>query len=328
MNSNQQGIFVKDKMRVVITDYGFPDVTIERELVGAAGGNLAAFHCKTEQELIDAVKDADALLVQFAPITRPVIESLTRCKTIVRYGVGVDNIDLDAARSRGIAVCNVPDYCVNEVADHTFAMALALTRQLTAVDAQMRRGVWLRTPPRPMPASRQMTFVTIGFGRIARAVLDRARACQFNVATCDSLLSADAEILGSVRNLSLNQALAAADVLSLHVPLTVDTRHLINAHTLALLRPGSILINTARGGLVDSLALAEALSKAQLAGAGLDVFEEEPLPAGHPLLNCPNVLLTSHLAWCSQASGLELQRLAAEEVVRVLRGQPAHSQVA
>jgi len=319
---------VKDKMRVVITDYGFPDVTIERELVEAAGGELAEFQCKTEEELIDAAKNADALLVQFAPITRSVMESLTRCKAIVRYGVGVDNIDLDAARSRGIAVCNVPDYCVNEVADHTFAMALALTRQLAAVDAQVKRGVWMHRPPRPMPASRQMTFVTIGFGRIARAVLERAMACQFNVATCDPLLPMHAEILGPVRNLSLNHALAAADVLSLHVPLTANTHHLINANTLALLKPTSVLINTARGGLVDSKALAEALSIGQMAGAGLDVFEEEPLPHNHPLLKCPNVLLTSHLAWCSEVSGLELQRLAAEEVVRVLRGQAAHSQVA
>ena len=269
---------------------------------------------------MDAARNSDAILVQFAPITRSVIDQLTCCRVIVRYGVGTDNIDLQAARSRGIIVCNVPHYCIDEVADHSFALAMALSRQIPAIDREVRGGFFSSTPRRPMPASRQMTFVTIGFGRIARALLERAQACKFNVATCDPYLPANAELPMGVRNLSMEQALSTADILSLHAPLTDATRHMINAATLSMLKPTSLLINTARGGLVDTIALADALNQGRLAGAGLDVFEQEPLPETHPLLKCPNVLLTSHVAWYSEISGKELQRMAAEEAVRALRG--------
>jgi D-3-phosphoglycerate dehydrogenase len=318
---------LKERLRVVVTDYGFPNVALEQRIAESAGAEFEAFQCKTEQQVMAAAKNADAVLVQFAPITRAVIEGLTRCKVIVRYGVGIDNIDIEAARNRGIIVCNIPDYCIDEVADHTFALAMALTRQISSIDANVRRNAWSNTPPRPMLASRQMTFVTLGFGRIARAVLARAAACKFNVATCDPYLTADTDTPIGIQNLSLDQALATADVLSLHVPLTEATRHIIGTRTLSLLKPTSLLVNTARGGLVDGIALADALDKGQLAGAGLDVFEQEPLPTHHPLRNCANVLLTSHVAWYSELSGLELQKMAAEEAIRALRNQPLQSRI-
>jgi len=318
---------LKDTLRFVITDYGFPDVTIEQQLIESAGGELRKFQCKTEQDVIDAAKNSDAILVQFAPITRTVIDQLSRCKVIVRYGVGTDNVDLDAARSRGIIVCNVPHYCIDEVADHTFALAMALTRQIPTIDRELRGGFWSSSPRRSMPASRQMTFITIGFGRIARAVLERAKACKFNLATCDPYLPANTELPMGIKLLSMEQALAASDILSFHVPLTPATHHLLNANTLSALKPTSVLINTARGGLVDTIALADALSKGSLGGAGLDVFEQEPLPQNHPLLKCPNILLTSHVAWYSENSGRELQRMAAEEAVRALSGQPLQSRL-
>jgi D-3-phosphoglycerate dehydrogenase len=318
---------LKDTLRFVITDYGFPNVTIEQQIIESAGGELRKFQCKTEQDVIDAAKNSDAILVQFAPITSSVIDHLSRCKVIVRYGVGTDNVALDAARSRGIIVCNVPHYCIDEVADHTFALAMALTRQIPAIDREVRGGFWSSTPRRSMSASRQMTFITIGFGRIARAVLERAQACKFNIATCDPYLPANAELPMGINNLSMEQALATADILSLHAPLTAATHHMINANTLPALKPTSVLINTARGGLVDTVALADALNQGQLGGAGLDVFEQEPLPQTHPLLKCPNVLLTSHVAWYSEISGKELQRMAAEEAVRALSGQPLQSRL-
>ena len=318
---------MKDGMRIVITDHGFPNVSIEKGLVESAGAELQAFQCRTELEVIEAARNADALLVQFAPVTSAVIATLSQCKAIVRYGVGVDNIDIEAARERGISVCSIPDYCVDEVADHTFSLAMALTRQIAGTDALVRRGVWKQTPPRPMPASRNMTFVTIGFGRIARAVLQRAQACGFNLATCDPYLPENSAMPMHIRNLNMKQALVAADILSLHVPLTETTRHLINADTLSFLKPTSVLINTARGGLVDGFALAEALNIGQLGGARLDVFEEEPLPHSHPLLKCHNILLTSHMAWYSEASSPELQRMAAQEAIRALQGQPLQGRI-
>jgi D-3-phosphoglycerate dehydrogenase len=318
---------LKRKPRVVITDYRFPNVAIEQRIIEAASCELTAFQCKTEEQVIDAARNSDAVLVQFAPITRAVIEQLGHCKIIVRYGVGTDNVDLEAARSGGIIVSNVPNYCIDEVADHTFALAMALARQIPAIDGQLKRNVWSNTPPRPMPASRQMTFVTIGFGRIARAVLERARSCKFNIATCDPYLATNVALPMGVRNLSMDEALAGADILSLHLPLTEATHHLMNADTLASLKPTSFLINTARGGLVDGIALADALDGGRLAGAGLDVFEQEPLPMDHPLRNCANILLTSHVAWYSEISGSELQRMAAEEVVRAICDQPLQSRI-
>jgi D-isomer specific 2-hydroxyacid dehydrogenase, catalytic domain/D-isomer specific 2-hydroxyacid dehydrogenase, NAD binding domain len=206
-------VVLKDPLRIVITDYGFPNLEVEQQIIESAGGELCKFQCKTEQDVIDAARNSDAILVQFAPITSSVIDQLGRCKVIVRYGVGTDNVDLDAARSRGIVVCNVPHYCIDEVADHTFALAMALARQVPTIDRELRSGLWNSTPRRSMLASRQMTFITIGFGRIARAVLERAKACQFDIATCDPYLSANVELPIGIQNLSMEQTLATADIL-------------------------------------------------------------------------------------------------------------------
>jgi D-3-phosphoglycerate dehydrogenase len=268
------------------------------------------------------------LIVQWAPITQSVIRNLSTCKVIVRYGIGIDNIDLAAARSHGIAVCNVPNYCIDEVADHTFALAMSLSRQLPQIDRQVRQGVWKIVPPRPMLASRQMTFVTIGCGRIARAVLKRARECKFNLATCDPYLPAGTELPEDIRNLDMNTALKTADILSLHLPLSKDTHHIMNAATFSKMRPTSLLVNTARGGLVDTIALASALENGQIAAAALDVFEREPLQEIHPLRKCVNAVLTSHVSWYSELSAQELQRMAAEEAVRAIHGEPLQNRVA
>jgi D-3-phosphoglycerate dehydrogenase len=305
--------------KFVITDFQFPHVETERSIIENAGGQLAAFHCKTELDVVDVAADADVLLVQWAPISRSVVDRLTNCKVIVRYGIGLDNIDLEASRDRGITVRNIPDYCIDEVADHTFALALSLARQVSAIDRQVRQGIWKIVPPHAMPASRQSTFVTIGYGRIARAVLNRARAFQFQLAACDPYLAADFELPSDVARVEFRDALRMADILSLNVPLSNETRHMLNAAAFAQMKPTSLLINTARGALVDTVALAAALENGVLAGAGVDVFESEPLPADHPLCNCSNALLTSHVSWYSELSGPNLQRMAAEEAVRSLR---------
>ena len=308
-----------NRPKFVITDFQFPNIDAEKSIIENSGGQLAAHQCKTELEVIERAGNADALLVQWAPITRLVIERLPNCKVIVRYGIGLDNIDLEAARSRGITVRNIPDYCIDEVADHTVALALSLARQVPAIDRQVRQGVWSIVPPRPMLAARQSTFVTIGYGRIARAVLQRAGAFGFKLATCDPYLSADLELPPDVTRVEFDDALAMADILALNVPLTDKTRHMMDAAAFAQMRPTALLINTARGALVNTVALAAALEDGVIAGAGLDVFETEPLPADHPLRRCSNALLTSHVSWYSELSYPNLQRLAAEEAVRSLR---------
>jgi D-3-phosphoglycerate dehydrogenase len=312
---------------VVITDHSFRTVSVERELIEAAGGRLVVAHCVTEDEVIAACREADALLVQWAPITERVLEGLTRCKVVIRYGIGVDNVDLAAAQRAGIAVVNVPDYCVDEVADHTLALAIGLGRQVLSTFDRLKAGSWKITPPGPMPAFRDMTFIVAGLGRIGRAVLGRARAFGFKLAAFDPIAADEVFREAGARRLSMDSAFAEADILSIHVPLNPSTRHLVSMDRLKSMKRTAILINTSRGGLVDTRSLAAALAEGLIGGAGLDVFEEEPLQPDHPLLQSPNVLLTSHIAWFSDASVSRLQRLAAEEAVRAIKGLPPKNRV-
>jgi D-3-phosphoglycerate dehydrogenase len=316
------------QFKAVITDHGFPDVGPEQDVLRAAGCDVVVAQCKTAEDVIAATAGADVVLVQWAPITADVVAALDRCRVIVRYGIGVDNVDLAAARARGIPVCNLPDYCVDEVADHTLALALALGRQLPAIDRRTREGTWALAPAsKPMPAFREMTFATAGFGRIARGVLERARPFGFRLAAYDPYVSDDALAAAGVDRLTRDALLAEADVLSLHLPLTDETRHFVGAAEMARMRPHAVLVNTSRGPLIDTVALAEALGRRTIAYAGLDVFEAEPLPPDHPLRESPYALLTSHVAWYSEASLPMLQRLAAEEAARALRGEPLKNPV-
>jgi D-3-phosphoglycerate dehydrogenase len=311
-------------MKIVITDASFANIIPETDAVAGAGIELVLAQCKTAEDVMNATADADGMIVQWAPITATVIDNLTRCKVIVRYGIGVDNVDLAAARQKGIAVCNVPDYCIDEVADHTVSLALAHARQLVQIDMRIRAGVWKIYPDKPMPSFSEMTFATAGYGRIARAVLDRARAFGFRTAAYDPFVAPPSD---HVTSLSLDELFRQADILSLHVPLSPESKHLVNADRLAQMKPTAIIVNTARGGLIDTTALANALQAGTIAAAGLDVFESEPLEEYHPLRKCPNALLTSHVAWFSERSVPKLQRMAAQEAVRALQGEPLRNQV-
>ena len=277
--------------------------------------------CKTPEQVIEACADADVLIVQFAPINAAVLRALKYCKAIIRFGIGVDNVDLVTAKSLGIRVANVPDYCIDEVADHTVALALALGRQLLSTHQRLGCGEWKITPPATMSAFREMTFAVIGLGRIGRAVLARARGFGFKLAAYDPLQSAEVFAQANAQSLSLTDVFRTADILSLHTPLTEATRHLVSTERLTAMKRTAILVNTSRGGLIDSLALADALQQGLIAGAGLDVFEQEPLPPTHLLLQAPGTILTSHTAWFSEASVPRLQQLAAEEAVRALKGE-------
>ncbi len=314
-------------MKVVITDHGFPNVDQERALLAEAGADLVVAQCKTADEVVSAARDADALLVQWAPVPAEAIEALEHCRVIVRYGIGYDNVALEAARARGIPVCNVPDYGVDEVAEHAVSLALALHRRLPQVDARTRAGTWKIVPDRPVKALRETVFATAGFGRIARAAHAMMKGFGARRIAHDPFVSTDRIRGEGVESVSLEALLEQADILSLHLPLAEGTRHFIDAGRLARMRPHAVLVNTARGALIDTRALAEALAAGTIGGAGLDVFESEPLEADHPIRQCPNALLTSHIAWYSESSIPRLQRLAAEEVARGLRGEPLRNRV-
>jgi D-3-phosphoglycerate dehydrogenase len=309
-------------LRAVITDHGFPNLRHEESILGAAGIRLTVAQCKTTAEVGAAARGADALLVQWAPVDAGVIAGLDQCKIIVRYGIGYDNVDIAAARARGIPVCNVPDYGVHEVAEHAVALALALARQLPQIDARLRRGTWKIVPDRPMPSLREMTFATAGFGRIARTAHTMMRGFDCKRIAYDPFVSMDVMAMEGVEKVELDDLFTRADLLSLHLPLTAETKHFVNATRLGAMKQTAIIVNTARGPLIDTAALARALHDGVVAGAGIDVYEQEPLPTEHPLRSAPGALLTSHVAWYSESSIPCLQRLAAEELVRGLRGEP------
>lgn len=315
------------KLTVLVTDYSFANLDPERAVLEPTGCSIEHAQCKTAAEVIGRAGQADVLMVQWAPITAEVIAALPRCKLIVRYGIGVDNVDLAAAKARGVIVCNVPDYSIDEVADHAVSTALALGRQLPQLDQRLRGGVWKLAPVTPMPAFRDMTFAVAGFGRIGRAVLDRAKGFKFKLAAYDPFVTEDRFKAAGVLKLSLDELFQQSDILSLHLPLTPETKHLVNATRIAKMKSSAVIVNTARGGLIDTHALATALNSGAIGYAGLDVFEIEPLPADHPILRCQNALLTSHMAWYSERSLPQLQRMAAEEAARFVRGESPKNRV-
>ncbi len=310
-------------MRVPVTDYTFPTLAPEQNVLSKIGATVEGFQCKTETKVLGILGDSKVILAQFAPITRRVLEHLGNGATVVRYGVGVDNIDLKAAKELGVKVAYVPDYCLDEVADHTVAMILSLLRQLPTLDKGVREGRWDGIQMvKPLLPLNQVTIGFIGFGRMGQSVLSRLKAfgCAFIV--YDPYLQEDrAKELG-VTIAALDVVLKTADAITLHAPLNDQTRYLINAERLALMKPTAILVNTARGGLIDPNALAHALNADQIRSAGLDVFEKEPLPTDSPLRSAKSLLLTPHLAWYSETAIERLQRLAAEEVARALQQQP------
>jgi D-3-phosphoglycerate dehydrogenase len=317
-------------MKIVITDSNFVSDEPERAVLESAGLSLLSrYQCKTEDELIEAGREADAVLVQFAPVTRRVIEAWPACKLIVRYGIGYDNIDVRAAEDAGIAVCNVPSYCLDEVADHTCALLLAGLRKILAFDRSIRKGDWnVEKVARPMPRFSDSVLGLVGFGRIGARVAERMKPFGFQIMAYDPYLSEErAEQVGITKADTLELLLSRADAVCLHSPLTEETTHIINETSLKVMKPTAWLVNTSRGALIDTHALAIALRCGTIGGAAIDVFEQEPLPADHPLRECENVILTPHAAYYSDSALLALQTQAAEEIVRFARGLPLTSLV-
>ena len=305
-------------MKVVITDWGFTSLNVEREIFSRHNIVLEAHQCKTEDDVCAIVADADVVMTQWAPVKSRAIAAMQTCRGIVRYGIGLDNVDLAAAKERGIPVRNVPDYCLNEVADHTMALMLALQRQVSHTQALVRGGVWKITPPQTFPPLRACTLGLIGFGQIARLVAERAKSFGPTIMAFDPYASDDAFNESTTQRVDLQTLLTTADLISLHLPLTDETKYLINAQSIARMKPGALIVNTSRGGLIKTQDLLAALQENRIGGAALDVIEEEPLKADHPLLALQTVIVTSHTAWYSSASVGELQRLAAIAAVDLL----------
>jgi D-3-phosphoglycerate dehydrogenase / 2-oxoglutarate reductase len=317
---------------VVITDSDLSSDDDE-QVLRDAGLATVRLQARTESEVIAGLSQAgaDALIVQWAPVSAAVLDAAPRCRFISRLGIGYDMIDVAAATERGVAVANTPDYCVDEVVAHALAMALWLLRGLGRFDAAVRQGEWSAVAPYPRacrPA--QATIGVVGLGRIGARVAAQAAALGFRVLACDPYAAAPEKGEGEAGGVPLTtfeDLLRRSDLVTLHAPLTDETRHLIRAETIALMRPAALLVNTCRGGLVEEAALVEALRTERLAGVALDVFETEPLPGSSLLRQLPNVLLSPHAAWYSPASLAELPVQAARQVVDFLAGRPVPSVV-
>lgn len=311
-----------NRFKVIVTDYVFPSLDIERSVLGAIGAELVPMQAASDEPLVEVVHDADALLVCYAPVTKRVIDRAERCRIIARYGIGVDNVDIEAATARGIAVTNVPDYCVEEVSDHALALLLACARRVAFLDRRVRAGGWSAKDAVPTHRLRGQVLGLVGFGKIPRALAAKAAALGMEIVAFDPYLDEAALRVHGVAKVDFAALLAQSDYVSLHVPLSPKTRGLISEAELRAMKATAYLINTARGPIVDEPALVRALQEGWIAGAGLDVLDAEPPPRDHPLLTLDTVILSPHVAFYSEESVQELQRKASEEVASVLTGRP------
>lgn len=308
--------------KIVVLEPGYEHYQEEMKVLAAFNPEFIVVpKSASQEERAKALLQADALMIREAPLPLEYIALLDKCQAIVRYGVGVDNVDLAAAKEKGIYVANVPDYGSEDVAEHALALLLATTRRLTSRNTQVHAGQWNIGQAEPMYRLSGKVLGIVGFGRIARCLAAKASGIGFSrMLVCDPLLNDADAMAAGVEKVTLEQLCQQADLISLHVPLSEKTRHLIGAEQLALMKPTTIVVNTSRGGLIDESALYQALIENRLFAAGLDVFEQEPVRQDHPLLTLPNVICTDHTAWFTEESVTELQRKAAQEVLRIFEG--------
>jgi D-3-phosphoglycerate dehydrogenase len=305
---------------VAVSDSVFPNLNPAGEVLSRIGAELLLAEASTPQAVMQVARDADALLVTYAKVTAEMIGQMTRCRIIARFGIGVDNVDIAAATNASIVVTRVPDYCIDEVSDHTMALLLALARKIPFANSRAHAGRWEMPAVVPIHRLRGSVLGLVGFGRIPQFVAPKAQAFGLRVISYDPFVSAETMKRAGVEKVDFSELVKVSDHISIHTPLVPETNHLFNADVLRRMKPTAHLINTARGSIVDEEALAQALDEGRLAGAALDVLSQEP-PSTSPLFGRDNVILTPHMSFYSAESLIDLQSKAAEEVVRVLTGE-------
>jgi len=311
---------------VAVTDSVFPNLDPAHKVLSQIGAELRLAAQPTSEGILEIARDADAVLTTYAKMPAEVITQLTRCRIIARFGIGVDNVDIPAATSRGIVVTRVPDYCLDEVSDHAMALLLALARKIPSSNARTHAGRWEMKAVTPIHRLRGTVLGLVAFGQIPQLVTPKAQAFGIRVVAYDPYVQDDVLARAGVERVDFDELVRISDYISIHTPLIPATRHLFGAAVFPRMKPTAYLINTARGPIVDEAALASALDQKQLAGAALDVMEKEP-PAASPLFGRDNVILTPHTSFYSEESLVDLQTKAAEEVLRVLTGKPVRHPV-
>lgn len=308
---------------IAISQADYPDSEVERAVFSEIDANVVVGHAKSEEELIKLGKGADALLVEYAPVTERVLDALEELTIVSRYGIGVDNVDIDAATERGITVTNVPSYCEEEVATHALSLLLTVARKTALFTSEVKSGTWDWKIGQPINTLCGKTLGFVAFGKIPQTFTELAAGFDFDYLVYDPYLK-EAEIEDQpVKKVDFDTLLSKSDIVSVHAPLADETRYMLDADAFELMRDSAFLINTARGPLIDENALYNALIKDELAGAGLDVMEEEPIHES-PLFELDSVVVTPHVAWYSERSLDELRRKAAENVVLLFRGASPH----
>lgn len=306
---------------VLVTDYTWPSTEPEAKILAEVGASLLIAENGSEQELVKLAPQADAILTCFAHVTPKVVQAGKKLQVIGRYGIGVDNIAVDEATKLGIPVTNVPAYCLDEVSEHALAFMFALARHVCSYDSAVRGGNWELKTGMPMFRMSGRTLGIMGFGKIGQTLAAKARGLGFKLIAYDPFLPAHVFGQHQTESVTLDELFSRSDFISVHMPLTADTRHMVNQDLLRKMKPTAFIVNTSRGGVIDQSALLLALQEGWIAGAGLDVFEPERLPPDHPLLHAPNLLATPHVAFYSEESVVELEIKAAENVAAILSGR-------
>lgn len=305
--------------KILVTDYNFPDLSIEQDLAAEAGVELEGAQARTPEEIIEAAEGADGLLVQYGEVTEEVFEARPEIQVVGRYGIGFDSVDIDAATEHGVSVVNVPSYCLDEVSTHAMALILGCVRKVSLFDREIKGGTWDWNQGKPIHRLTEQTIGLAGFGEIPQMLAGKAEAFGLDVIAYDPYLSSEEIAEHGARKVEFDELLAGSDMLSVHVPLTDETHELFDAAAFEEMQDHAFIVNTARGAVIDTDALAEALEAGELAGAGLDVLPEEP-PESSPLIDRDDVILTPHVAWYSEDSLAELRRTVTEDVISVLDG--------
>jgi D-3-phosphoglycerate dehydrogenase / 2-oxoglutarate reductase len=307
------------KFKVVVTDWEYEDLKYEENIINQSDRiELVGAQCRTEEEVIAACKDADGIINQYAPLSKRVIESLINCKVITRYGVGVNTIDLDAATQKDICVANVPDYCMDEVADHALALLLSWARKVVVANQHVKSGNWDFKVTRPIYRLRGRTLGLVGFGKIPQSLAEKVKPLGLRVIAADPYFPEEEAARRGVEIVPLDVLCEQADIISVHAPLIPATRGMIGEEQFTQMKKRPLIINTSRGPVIDEPSLVRALEQGMISGAALDVLEEEPISAGHPLLSMDNVILTPHVAWYSEEAEEEMRSKAAMGIVDVL----------
>lgn len=309
-------------MKIIITDCDHKNIDIETEVFNTAKMPFMLVQCKTEEDLIAECKGANILINQYAPITAKVMKELCpELKQVIRYGVGVNNVDVNAATQLGVQICNVPDYGTNEVADHALALMMAMQRKIVMMNDYTKNHKWDYVRTIPIHRSSTLTVGIVGIGRIGKAFAKRVHTLGFHVIAYDPRYSQKIdEEVSFITPVSMETLLKTSDIISIHCP-SDNTIGLFNDEAFDQMKNTAYLINTARGGIIDEQALDRALTEGKISGAAVDVVEKEPMSPGASLYRHENFLCTPHMAWYSEEAALELKRKAAEEAIRFARGE-------